>query len=67
MDATKPGTPENNNDKIDEDQDDDQSDSVIQEDEQVDFTGSVRFMKGTPLPTKLADKLRDDAVFDPSP
>ena len=24
-------------------------------------------MKGTPLPTKLQEKLREDAVFDPSP
>ena len=67
MDANKPQTPDTNS-KADEDKDDDnQSDSVIQEDDQVDFTGSVRYMKGTPLPTKLAEKLREDALLDPSP
>jgi hypothetical protein len=42
-------------------------DSVIQDDDQVDFTESIKYMKGTPLPMKLADKLREDAIFDPNP
>ena len=42
-------------------------DSVIQDDDQIDFTESIKYMKGTPLPTKLADKLREDAIFDPNP
>lgn len=53
--------------KQEEEKDDDsESDSVIQEADELDFTRTIRHMKGTPLPTKLADKLREEAVFDPS-
>jgi hypothetical protein len=46
--------------------DDSDSDSVIQDAEPADFTLAIRHMKGSPLPTRLADKLREDAIFDPS-
>ena len=33
----------------------------------MDFTEQIKYMKGTPLPIKLADKLKEDAIFDPNP
>ena len=39
---------------------------MIQEGDEPDFTLAIRHMKGTPLPTKLADQLREEAIFDPS-
>lgn len=47
-------------------EDESESDSVIQETDEADFTLAVRHMRGTPLPTKLADRLREEAIFDPS-
>lgn len=47
--------------------DDSDTDSVIQGTDENNFTRTVRHMKGTPLPTKLADQLREEAIFDSSP
>ena len=39
------------------------NDSVIEESEVEDFTGTIRYMKGAPIPTQLKDLVRDKLML----